>query len=324
MNIIGINNTSSDIEIPDLHKFMITVSGSENLADYFSLSELASSDNLIEKISDEDIFISNGEEILSKSDAIKFVTLHNIPYGPRDRSGKMRVHQTSRKLGLRIMWTGVGDDSTDPSSIGGGERFTFQYNAGDADPMVKYIDFNVVENETWLHEGYITWKGGVADYLSLQLVTRPTDVVSSETGDYDLYGGYLIVPAVPGTGSIDIISDITTHSGGIVYIPDNDLGESPTAFWDAEWNSSTQKYENIIPDPTGNGRYNMFATEIVLAEFVRELPLLGDGFIALNSSDTDQIGHGMRLKMLADTNNDVPDHDWFVACIMCLHRNKSV
>jgi hypothetical protein len=52
--------------------------------------------------------------------------------------------------------------------------------------------------------------------------------------------------------------------------------------------------------------------------------LLASGFIALNSSDTDQMGQGMRIKMIADTNKYRQDHDWSVACIMCLHRDHSV
>jgi hypothetical protein len=108
-------------------------------------------------------------------------------------------------------------------------------------------------------------------------------------------------------------------------MPNNDLNEPPTAFWNADWNSSTQEYENITPAPAGNGRYNMFAVEVVFAEFIRSIPLLSSGFIALASSDTDQMGHGMRLKMTADTNLETAsDHDWSVACIMCLHRESSV
>lgn len=241
-----------------------------------------------------------------------------------DRSGKLRVHQTSRKLGLRIMWTGQGDDLSDPISIGGGEEFSFSYTQGQVEPMIKYINFNIVENETWLHEGYLTWSNAQLDTIDLQMVAIGTQFTTSSGTNYALYDGYLIVPTVTGTGTIEITSDITTHSGGLVYMPNNDLDEPPTAFWDADWNSTTQRYENITPAPYGDGRYNMFVTEICLAHFVRNIPLLGSGFIALNSSDTDQMGHGMRLKMTADTNDSVPDHDWQVACIMCLHRERSV
>lgn len=241
----------------------------------------------------------------------------------RDRSGKLRVHQTSRKLGTMIVWTGEGDDPSDPTSIGGGESFSFHYIAGQADPLIKYIDFNIVENETWIHEGYVTWKDAQLDTLDLKLVPRVTATTSGTS--YNIYNNYLIVPAASGTGTIDLVSDITQHDGGLVYMPLNDLGVRAPSFWNAEWDTTNKVFTNISAAPLGNGEYNMFATEIKFAQFVRKMSLLSNGFIALNSSDTDQLGHGMRLKMVADTNTEsCADHDWCVAVLMCLHRKKSV
>lgn len=253
-------------------------------------------------------------------------TINTSVLGPHDRSGKLRVHQTSRKLGTVICWTGEGDDPTKPSVIGGGESFSFSYTAGQADPLVRYIDFNIVENETWLHEGYVTWNNCDLDTLDLMMVTRSTQFEEQSGSNYNIYGGYLIIPAVPGTGTINVTSDITQHDGGLVYMPDNDLGEKQTAFWDAEWDTVNKKYKNISPNLEGKGEYNLFTTEITLAHFVRKMSLLNSGFIPLNSSDTDQLGHGMRLKMIADTNKDglMGDHDWSIACTMCLHRAKTV
>jgi hypothetical protein len=107
-------------------------------------------------------------------------------------------------------------------------------------------------------------------------------------------------------------------------MPANDLGEPSIAYWDADYNTTTHKYENIRPNYTGTGEYNMFNYEIVIAEFVREIPLLENGFIPLGSSDTDQLGQGMRLKMIADTSTSNGDHDWSIACIMCMHRARTV
>jgi len=243
--------------------------------------------------------------------------------GPQDRSGKTRVHQTSRKLGLRVMWTGVGDDPTDVHKTGSGTSFEVTHDLGEGDPESVYIDFNMVQNETWLHEGYITWKDCEMDKLSLEMCPRVTAGQAGTGTNYNLYGGYMVIPAA-GDGTFDLTADITDPNAGLVFMPDNDLGEAPTAFWNADYNSSTKLYENITPAPTGNGHYNMFAVEITFARFLNHMPLLGSGFIALNSSDTDQMGHGMRLKMVADTNPNVADHTWSVACLMCLHRGSSV
>jgi len=245
----------------------------------------------------------------------------------RDRSGKLRIHQTSRKIGTIVCWTGEGDDPSNSSVVGNGESFSFNYFVGQNDPLIKYIDFNMVENETWLHEGYVTWQNCYLDTLDLLLVTRATSIVPAAGANYTLYGGYLIVPTPEGYGNYDVTSDITLHDGGLVYMPDNDQGEYPNAFFNAEWDPTTKRYINITSAPAGDGRYNLFAGEITLAHFLRKMHLLDSGFIALNSSDTDQLGHGMRLKMVADTNTTVSgigDHNWSIACTMCLHRAKTV
>lgn len=324
------NNTNDTHVITDLFNFEVTASGTVVLSDYFKQTEISESDVLIDKIASSVFTVNDGEEDLSVSDGVKYCTAAlshiNIDGEYRDRSGKLRVHQTSRKLGTVILWTGEGDDPTNPSSVGSGESLSFVYTAGQSDPLTKYIDFNTVENETWMHEGYITWDGCYLDTLDLKVVPRVTSTVTSSGTNYNLYGGYLIVPAVPGTGTIDITSDITTSSGGLVFMPRNDLNEPSTAYWNAEWDTTNKRFINISAAPSGDGEYNMFAVEVDLAHFVRRMPLLNAGFIALNSSDTDELGHGMRLKMVADTNTstDIGDHDWAVACTMCLHRAKTV
>lgn len=258
------------------------------------------------------------------ADSVAIVRTHVEEY-PTDRSGKLRVHQTSRKLGTRICWTGVGDNPENPTSIGGGNKISYYHTVSGTDPKIKYIDFNCVENETWVHEGYITWKDAQLDELTLDVVTRVTSTAAGSNTNYDLYGGYLVVPNPYGTGSIEVTSDITTHSGGLVYMPDNDLGDPPVAFWNADWNSTTKKYENITAAPLGDGRYNMFATEITLSRILSSIPLLNSGFIAMNSSDTDQLGHGMRFKVTLDTNTTLTDfHEWSMASVLCLHRIKSI
>ena len=221
---------------------------------------------------------------------------------------------------MRICWSGVGDDPSVVTKVGGGTPYIVEHSLGETSPEISYIDYNVVENETWLHEGYVTWKDCNIDTISIDLVPRVTATKIGVNTNYKLYGGYLIIPA-SGNGTVDLDTDITHPNNGMVLIPNNDLGIAPLAFWNAEYNVATKRYENITPAPYGDGRYNMFAVEVSLAKFLHKMPLLGNGFIALNSSDTDQIGHGMRLKLTAVTNS--PDHEWKVACLMCLHRKKS-
>jgi len=315
------NNTETVITIDDLG---VTMPPGEikNTAECCNAIELAKSNDIINKIALELLIVNDGDKDLNSSDGIRHITEHTIS-AVTDISGKQRVHQTSRKLGLRIMWTGVGDDTTDLHKVGGGNPFDIQHDLGEGDPEAQYIDFNIVKNETWLHEGYLTWKDCEMDSLTVEIVPRVTNVIAGTNTNYNLYGGYMVIPAA-GNGTIDLVDDISHPNNGLIYMPNNDLDEPPTAFWNADYNSTTKLYENITAAPYANGKYNMFSIEIVFSRFLNHMPLLGSGFICLNSSDTDRLGHGMRLKMIADTNISSGDHKWAVACLMCLHREKSV
>jgi len=321
MTIYLKNNTNTIVTIDDLG---ITIPPDEsiNTIDFCNNIELAKSDNVVNKIALDILTVNDGDKDLTKSNGIRHITEHTIS-AITDISGKQRVHQTSRKLGLRIMWTGVGDDTSNVHTVGGGIPFDIQHDLNEGDPESQYIDFNIVNNETWLHEGYLTWKDCEMDSLTVEIVPRVTNIVSGTNTNYNLYGGYMVIPAA-GDGIIDLVDDITEPNNGLIFMPNNDLNEAPTAFWNADYNSTTKLYENITPAPYANGNYNMFSVEIVFSRFLNHMPLLGSGFICLNSSDTDRLGHGMRLKMIADTNSNVDDHKWAVACLMCLHREKSV
>lgn len=304
-----LNGSETDIDAifrnPLIHKDLTTLSG------------------VVQTHDGEDDYVEyEAVKIVEADEGVRLNThMYDVPY---DKSGKLRVHQTSRKLGTRVMWTGIGDDTSDITKVGGGETLSFEYQPGNTDPMVKYIDFNCIENETWLHEGYLTWENGKLDTLSLQMVPRIVSVEPAAGTSMTMYGGYLVVPTPPGEGNYVVTSDLTQPHGGLVYMPNNDLGETPTAYWDADYNVSTHEFENIRPNYTAQGRYNIFSYEVIFAEFMRQIPFLGSGFIPLNSSDTDQLGNGMRLKMIADTNTSVADHAWSIACIMCLHRDHSI
>jgi hypothetical protein len=185
-----------------------------------------------------------------------------------------------------------------------------------------YLDFNIIANRTWLHEGYITWKDALFDSVSLEIVPIVTPILTGQTGKYfNLYGGYLVVPAA-GDGTIDVASDITDPRGGLIYMPNDDQDNPPVAFWNADWDSSTKKFKNITAAPLGNGRYNMFAVEVALNRFVNRVPLLYNGFQMLQSADSAELGQGMRLKATAQTWG--ADHVWKCACALTMHRAKTV
>ena len=166
------------------------------------------------------------------------------------------------------------------------------------------------------------WNSAQFDTITFEIVPRVTSVVSASNTYYNIYDWYLIVPAA-GDGTVQITSDITTVTGGLVFIPpDYDGIRRVPCFWNAIWNSTSKRFENISPAPLGNGEYNMFAVEIVLNRFVNRIPVLGDGFEMMQSADADQLGQGMRLK--ATLHTALPDHYWNVGCILTMHRARTV
>jgi hypothetical protein len=74
MIIIAKNNTDSDIYIGDLHGQYIPTSGQTTLSDLYPFFEIASSDDLKTKITNEDITINNGDIDLTPSRAIRITT----------------------------------------------------------------------------------------------------------------------------------------------------------------------------------------------------------------------------------------------------------
>lgn len=237
------------------------------------------------------------------------------------RSHKVAVHESSRVRGTITYFTGAGDDITNITDVGGGTPFIMNHKIGDDMIELLYLDYNIVENETWIHEGYIIWNNARFDTVTLDIVPRTVNTVSGSNTFYNIYGGYMLIPAA-GDGVVDLASDITDPHGGLVYIPADENGDrSIPCFWNADWNTTTKKYENITAAPYGNGAFNMFTQEITLSRFANRLPVLGQGFEMMQTADADPIGQGMRVRATMTTVQ--PDHDWTIACILTLHRART-
>jgi hypothetical protein len=322
------NNTNEVQIIEDLLSFNITASGIVTLSDYFTSTEISDSNSLIQNISNETFTINNGIEDLDITDGIKYctTTLHevNIHGEYRDKSGKLRVHQTCKPEGRVNSWTSTGDDLSNHEDIGGGNTISFKHVTGSGIEDTKYIDFNIIDNDTWINEGYLMWEGAKLDSVNMDLVTTTAVTTTYSGTSYSLYNNKVIIPAASGTGNIKILSDLTTSSGGLVYFPLNEQGYRCPAFWNAEWDSDNKIFTNITPAPLGDGEYNIFSEEMLMRTFVRNIVLIGSSSIRINSNDTEQIGHGMRLKITYKTNTtDYSDHEWAVSCFLCLHREAS-
>jgi len=334
-------------------------------------------------------------------------------------TGKIRVHQTSRQPGTKTFFTGASDDTDNIMDVGGGPLWMTYHKVGDPIDDAIYFDFNSITNDTWIHEGYITWKNCMFDSVTVSIVPRtvsyelsglrtpvfngsglnnidttavatldmvqPTTYRISIDGDgtpdtfrwskdggdtwedtdvamtgglqeldhgvgiifgtttghtigdyweiravpenttYNLYGGYLIIPAAY-DGNVFVTSDITQCHGGLVQTTPSEDGTMGTSFWNADWNPDTGLFENIAPAPFGDGGYNLFAVEVTLAIFINRLPLLGDGFVLLQTSDVEQWSHGWRAKFSQHTyinsEDGYTDHAWESAMYITLHRAR--
>jgi len=243
-----------------------------------------------------------------------------------DQSGRQKIHQSSKPIGTTTHFTGEGDDvATSPTTYGGGTVIKNAHAVSDGMSQSIYIDFNFIENKSWLHEGYLQWRNAEFDMLTMDICPITTTNIAGTNTNYnngDAVGAsYLIIPA-SGDGVIDMTATLSDHRGGLVYMPDAEDGTPPVAFWNADWNTSTKVYENIIGAPSGNGRYNLFNTEVPLNRFVNKMQLLGNGFMKIQTSDVSQLGNGMRIKFVADTIG--ADHAWDFATTLVIDREKTV
>lgn len=309
------NLTDTVLNIVDLNISLL-------LGDKFEIKNtyiLRDSSEILKRLSEAHVSLFNDLKELLGSDAIKFI-YDSIDQTPKDRSGKIRVHQTARKIGTIVYFAGSGDDISNINDIGNGEPFVFSHSSEDPNIQIKYFDFNTLLNETYFQEGYLIWEGAQFDTLSMSIVPRTVLIIETSNTNFRKHGSGIIIPAA-GDGDIQIDSDISEYMGGLVYMPTNDLGEPEIGFWDADWNNDTQKFENIRPNLHGYGKFNLFWKEVEFAKFLNKIPLLGTGFERLVSNDSDQIGHGMRLKGTIITNGS--SHSWKVACMMCMFRDKT-
>ena len=242
-----------------------------------------------------------------------------------DNVGKQIIHQTSKPLGFTTYWTGAGDSNLNVYDCGHGAHFMHKHIIGDPITKIEYVDFNCITNRTFLHEGYLVWKGGLGDEVSLEVVSSTVSGTISNNTNYNVYNDYLVVPANK-DGYFQLDSDITNPYGGLVYMPFDEDGTRPKSFWNAEWDAVNKRFINITPAPLGDGKYNMFTKEVVFNRFINRLHLLGDGSLRLQCSDSEEFGQGMRLKATYETATDLgdPDHDWYCTFYIVMHREKTV
>ncbi len=313
------NDSTSVIIFDDLSGFQIDIGQTIDLGTIFNKIELSQSDSLLESISTSQVIINNGDNDLSKIDSLKYIFDQDLN---TRIDGKLLVQSTSRKPGTSTYFSSEADNPNDVKNIGGGNKFDIIHYIGDSTNQSYIFDLNIIENPTWLHQGYVLFKNAFFDKLTFNIIPRYISVDSTSNTDFQLYNGYLVIPASDSTGNITFDQTaILEPNGGLVYMPMSG-NTRPTAFWNADWNSITKKFENLQPAPYGNGIYNIFTYPVVLNRYVNKLSLLGSDIIKLATTEVKEIGHGMRIEIIAETY--IPDHDWFASIILVLNRENTI
>jgi hypothetical protein len=248
-------------------------------------------------------------EVTDENDELKF-----------NSSGKLLVHQSLRFPGMTTYFTGRGDNKDTIDVYGMGNDIKVHHKLGDSPSGEIEIYFNVIENETWIYEGYINWLNCKADCISLYVrnIAVSGEVVSG--GNYDISQG-IVLPAPAGTGNYNILGDIAQPYGGLVEMPKNIDGIRSDGYWDADWDSENKVFTNITPVLDGSGKYNMFPIEMNLDTVVNHFTVNGSGTQRLDSEDSKQLSHGLKIVLAWHSMEDnIEDHEWFCAANLTMHR----
>lgn len=313
--VIAKNVTTSLVTLYDIG-ITLTPNTEIDLTLTISIYDLSLSEDLLLRIANGTIQISDGTSYLSPANAIKYISFAE-QIQPKDSTGKVLVHSTPRHLGTITYFTGAGDDINKPNNVGDGQFLGFKHNVGDPLVQSQYLDFNLMNKRMWIKEGYFNWSNCQFDQVSFSVVTRSTPVYPGNSTNYKLFNGYLVQPVLDATGNISINEDnLLKCNGTLVQIPDTELGIKPMAcFFDARWDSIQNKFVDLTPKPNGDGNYNIFAAEVCMVKFVNKLCLYGTNAQNVNSADASQIGAGMRIKLdyYTHKDNSIPDHEWVFA-----------
>ena len=238
----------------------------------------------------------------------------------KNSDGRVINHTTPRPMGTFTYFTGSDDDHVDPHAVGGVvnvNELDWHHQIGDAMTDSRYFDFNTIINTTYIRQGNLIFKNAELDYLDFEVVPKVTTYTLEENTNFNLYSGYLIIPAA-GDGTVQVANEDMI----LVQNVPNEFGVRPAGYWDADWSTTTKQFENIAPNVNGTGNYNMFGLEIILHRFMNRKKLLGNGLEICETEDVAPLGHNIRLKITTTTQN--PDHEWSVAATLMLYRNRTV
>lgn len=329
MKIIAKNQLSQILPLKDIGYNLSSNDEIDLLSLNIPLSTIQNSQNLMIQISTKNIIINDGERDLSPAEAVHHI-FFNPNYGdiPKTNLGKIEVDPSLTPYNTVSTYTSFGDDFTDPYDIGGGQEFEIVHTKGENETtQTIYLDFNTLDNLSYLVEGSLFLENAIRDRVTFELVSNsiPYTIADGES-EYKLVNDYLIVPnSNPLNGiSINIPSlaggDLLCN-GGLVYAPLNSDGEKINGYWNATWDNENQIFKDISPAPNGDGSYNLYSVEVPFIKIVDSI-YSHSILKPFTSQDIDQIAHGTRFKLTIKTRGD--DHSWAISGELKLYRRYSI
>lgn len=179
------NNTESNIVLDDLAGKTIPGSGQVDLAESFTLQQLAISDDLTEQIGNGNLTVNDGSEDFSISDGIDLIR-RIIKPNPKSDDGKDIVRAESRPLNTTTIFVGKADNT----GIGDGKELKWDFSNADDDISTppsnckqKRLEFKFLD-DIYVKEGTIyfhnTKKGS---YIDLYVVCPNGQYYYDNNGD---------------------------------------------------------------------------------------------------------------------------------------------
>lgn len=266
-------------------------------------SELLNDDTIIPDFCKGYISVNNGDrDLTSSNEVIALIKLYNCSL--RTTDNRIITKENSRPLLTNGCYTSVDDDPTNPYDVGNGtHQVKLDHVMGQSMSVEFPQDFNVELNASYMFEGYSNWTNAKFDEFTFEIRTKATPYTLQAGTNFKRYST-LIIPA---DGDGDVTFNLSTAYLCSV-VPKTDTGLYPMAFWNATFNPSTNQYENLTAAPLGDGKYNIFHTEVTLKRYINRHLMLGNGQFHFSTSDPSQLGTNLKLVYRLITGG--PDHDW--------------
>lgn len=239
----------------------------------------------------------------------------------RSTDNRIIVKPNVRPVNTTGYFTSRDDNVAIPGDVGNGENLIeVDHKIGDPATVTITQKFNVESNRSWVFEGYLKYSNALFDRFCFYISTVATPFTEMAGTNFLRYPGKKII--LPAMGNGDVSLDLNNLTTLVSVVPKTDSGLYPSAYWDADYNSTTGKYENLTPNLTGEGKYNIFYEEVTLKRYINNVGLIGDGFFKFETTDPSELASNLKCNYMFTTTGD--DHDWRAIVFISMFREKGV